>query len=176
VTAKALFYRGWVDTSTEIYTKFATSDLLTEFQSSLIDEQTAIESVKNRLHETNLVLDPEISESDITIRAELVYNLLSKGSLSMLDIDYNTGLPKLTMPPTWESYYRTPNWYTELQKDYLGLSHHRVEEGDVYWSVSYRTCLDCVADYPIFFVNPLSGEVERTLHLDSLFVPRYNTS
>lgn len=176
VTARALFYRGWADVSTDIYTKFATYELLDEFQSSLIDEKAAIESVKNRLQETSLVLEPEIKKSDLTIRAELVYTLLSKGYRSLLDVDYDTGLPKSTMPPNWESYYRSPNWYTELQKDYLGLSNHRVEEGDLYWSVSYRTCLDCIAAYPNFFVNPVSGEVERTSHLDSLFVPQYNTN
>ena len=174
VTARTLVDRGWADMSTGIYEKYSDQNTRERFQKSLIGGDEATKSVEKYIKTVNLELKPDIKESEITINADLVYNMLSRGYLSVLDIDPSTGLPTSAMPPSWESHYRSPDWYAELQKEYLGMQSHRIEDGDVYWLVSYRTCLDCIADYAQFFVNPVTGKVERTHDVGSYFVPRYN--
>jgi len=171
-TARKLWDRGWVDKSADIYSKNVDEKLLEEFQSKLIDDSKAKRIVENFIKTTNLEFTPEITE-EVTITTDLSYSLLTKGYLSLLDVNYDTGLPDSILPPWWEGYYRTPSWYTELQKDYLGIENHRIDDGDLYWKVSYRTCLDCIADYPIFFVDPIEGKVKRTHNLDAMFIPAY---
>lgn len=168
-TVMSLWERGWVDRSTSVYTKYSNEEILDRFQSKLISQDEAKEIVREYLAKTHLKLDEQINENDIVVTADLGYDLLSKGYLSLLDIDPKTGLPSDIMPPWWESYYRSPQWYTELQKYYLGIEHERVEDGDIFWNVGYRTCLNCVADYPIFFVDAINGKVVKTMHIDDMF-------
>lgn len=168
-TVRILWERGWVARSTSIYTKYSNEEILDRFQSKLISQDEAKEIVQEYLAKTHLKLDEQINEKDIVVTADLGYALLSKGYLSLLDIDPKTGLPTDIMPPWWEGYYKSPQWYTELQKYYLGMEYERVEDGDIFWNVGYRTCLDCIADYPIFFVDAINGKVTKTMHIDDMF-------
>lgn len=170
-TASKLFELGWVDKSINIYTKYGDVKIQEQFKEKFITKEDAIESVKEFIKQTNLKLD--IDSSEIQITSSPAYTQLSKGSLYLLGIDFTTGLPTEIMPPMAETYYRTPGWYNELQKDYLGINNTRVDDGDVYWEVTYRTCLDCIASYPMFFVNPIDGKVEHTHAIESLFNPIY---
>jgi len=168
-TAARLWEIGWVDRSTDIYTKNSSKEILNSFQSRIISKEKAIQIVREFIDETHLKIKSDRNESEITMTGDLGYSLLSKGYLSLLAVDPTTGLPTSIMPPWWKSYYRSPQWYTELQKDYLGMEHNRVEDGHVFWSIGYRTCLNCIADYPIFFVDPIEGRVVKTQNLDSMF-------
>jgi len=172
-TARILWERGWIDRSPEIYKINSDENIRAEFQSRLIDEVKVKSIVDDFIDQTNLKLKPELEKEELIITTDLTYTLLPKGYLSLIDVNYDTALPNYVLPPWWEGYYRTPTWYTELQKDYLGLENHRIDEGDLYWKVSYHSCLNCVSDYPIFFVNPIQGKVERTSNLDSFFMPDY---
>jgi hypothetical protein len=167
VTASNLLEREWVDNSTNIYKKYGDAKIQEQFKEKFISEDEAIKSVKEFIKQTHLKLDADSSEIQITTTP--AYTQLSKGGLYLLGIDFTTGLPTEIMPPWREIYYRTPGWYNELQKDYLGINNTRVDDGDVYWEITYRTCLDCIGPYPLFFVNPIDGKVEHTFHTESLF-------
>lgn len=170
-TASKLFERDWVDKSINIYTKYGDIKIQEQFKEKFISKEKTIQSVEEFIKKTHLKLN--VDSSKIQITANPVYVMLSKGYLILLDIDTATGLPTKIMSPGWEKYYRTPEWYNELQKDHLGINNTRVDDGDVYWQVAYRTCLDCIASYPMFFVNPIDGKVEHSLNIESLFNPIY---
>ena len=173
-TARILWERGWIDKSPDIYKTNSDEKIRTEFQSKLIGDAQAKRIVEEFIKEKHLKLNPERSQDELTVTTDLTYTLLPKGYLSLIDVNYETALPTFVLPPWWEGYYRTPSWYTELQKDYLGLENHRVDDGDLYWKVSYRSCLDCISDYPIFFVDPIQGKVKKTSHVESFFIPYYS--
>lgn len=72
-----------------------------------------------------------------------------------------------------EGFYRTPNWYAELQKDYLGMSSNRIEHGNVAWEVSYRECRMCF-DYSTFVVDAITGKVIDTYKVENMFGVKNN--
>lgn len=171
-TASALWSRGWADTSTDIYTKYATDEILNEFSSKIKSKEEALKIVENFTSETNLALNADVSDPNFKITSDLYY-VTSKGENSVLRIDEKTGLPTQILGFDNEGFYTTPNWYAELQKDYLGMSSQRIEDGHVAWKISYRIC-DLCKTYSTFYVDALTGEILNTEHLDELFVPYWD--
>ncbi|MEM4377751.1 MAG: hypothetical protein QXX85_02070 [Candidatus Nitrosotenuis sp.] len=158
---KTLWNLGWISKSTEIYTKFVTQEFLSHFQSKIISKEIALQIVQNYIEENNITLDMDTNDNDFQITTSLNYVLLSNGYSNSLDVDPNTGLPLQIMPPWSEQYYRNPQWWNELQKDYVGMESNRVEDGHLAWVVDYRDCLNCVAHYPSFSVDAITGKIIR---------------
>ncbi|MCE2507041.1 MAG: hypothetical protein J4F36_11380 [Nitrosopumilaceae archaeon] len=165
-TQTALWNRGWTDKSTDIYTKYATAQILDEFNSKLLSEKEALKVVKKFINKTNLVLDVSLTNPDFVVTSSLVY--VPSQTHAMLSVDPLTGLPTQIVSAELEGFYRTPNWYAELQKDYLGMPSQRIENGNVAWEISYRTCSMC-HDYATFLVDAITGKVINTYNIDKLF-------
>jgi len=154
-----LWFSGWAKRSTDVYTKSASKGLLETFQSRIISKETAIQIAQNYVKQKNLTLNVNMSKPEFQITTELVYSILSQGYAGVLDVDPRTGLPTDVMPPWREQYYRNPQWWTELQKDYLGLQSNRIENGEFVWRVAWRDCPNCIAPYPEFFIDAITGKV-----------------
>lgn len=154
-----LWDSGWARKSTDIYTKHATKEVLEKFQSGILSKEKVIEIAQDYIRQNNLILNVNMSKPEFRITTDLVYSILSEGYLGALDVDPKTGLPTSLMPPWSEKYYRNPQWWTELQKDYLGMKSNRIENGEFVWRVAWRECPDCIAPYPEFFVDAINGKV-----------------
>lgn len=165
-TQSSLWHRDWADKSTDIYKKYATPQILDEFHSRLLSEKDALKTVEEFIDKTGLVLVADSSDPDFLITSNLEYDTLQRQSV--FRIDYQTGLPFKTASPEQEGFYRTPNWYAELQRDYLGMSSQRIEDGNVAWEVSYRVCSMC-HDYASFYVDAITGDVLDTRNIDEMF-------
>lgn len=165
-TQTALWNGGWSDTSTDIYTKYATPKILDEFSSKLLSEKEALKVVKEFIDETNLILNPDKNNPDSYTTSRLAYVQLK--SHPMISVDPLTGLPTQIVSAELEGFYRTPNWYTEVQKDYLVMPSQRIENGNVAWEINYRNCVMC-HDYTTFFVDAITGKIINTENIDKLF-------
>ncbi|WP_179366203.1 hypothetical protein [Nitrosarchaeum sp. AC2] len=168
--ASKLWDRGWADKSTDIYTEYSLPETVNNFNSKLKDEKDVLQIVDDFIDTTNLVLrDPD--NPDFRITANLAY-VDSYGN-AMLNINNNTGLPTQIAGFDNEGFYRTPNWYAELQKDYLGMPSNRIEHGNVAWEVSYRECRMCF-DYSTFVVDAITGEIIDTYKVENMFGVKNN--
>ncbi|WP_048097493.1 hypothetical protein [Candidatus Nitrosopumilus salaria] len=166
-TAQALWDRGWVDKSTDIYTKYAIPEVLDEFSSKLKSRDEALQIVGDFIDETNLELNTDPINTDFKITSSLGY-VKSQGTHLTLEIDEKSGLPTEIMTFGNEGFYRTPQWYSEIQKDYLGLPSQRIEHGHVAWEVDYRECNLCQT-YSSFFVDAITGKVFNTRNVEDMF-------
>ncbi len=126
----------------EVHDNKPAQELMLKFHSKLISKDKALKILQDYLDKNNLH-----PEGDV--RAMLTYALLSKGYSQWYHINPATGLP----------VEEVPGWWAELQKDYLGMPNHRIEDGKVVWFVTYSTCSYCIYDKPIFFVDAITGEV-----------------
>ena len=166
-TQNSLWHRDWANKSTDIYKAYTTPQILDEFHSKLISEDEALRIIEEFIDETNLVLDADTTDPNFVITSNLEYDTLKRQS--QFQIDPHTGLPTETASPELEGFYRTPNWYADLQRDYLGMSSQRIEDGHVAWDVSYRACSMC-HDYASFFVDAITGDVLDTRNIDEMFL------
>ena len=166
-TQTALWNSGWSDTSTDIYTKYATPQILDEFSSKLLSEKEALKVVQKFISETNLVLDVSLTNPDFVVTTSLEY--VPSKLHPLVSVDPLTGLPTQIVSAELEGFYRTPNWYTEVQKDYLGMPSQRIENGNVAWEVIYRNCAMC-HDYVTFLVDAITGKIINTHNIDKLFL------
>jgi hypothetical protein len=167
-TQTALWNRDWSDTSTDIYTKYATPQILDEFNSKLLSEKQALRVVQEFINETNLVLDVSLTNPDFEITTNLSY-VPSKMHPPLVRVDTLTGLPTEIVSPELTEFYRTPNWYAELQKDYLGMPSQRIENGNVVWEIRYNHCVMC-RDYATIFVDAITGKIINTHNIEKLFI------
>lgn len=158
-TAIKLWDRNWINKSPQIYTKYISPDIMTEFQYKIIDKEKAVQIVQDYVKENNLTLNVNTTDSRFKIVTSLNYELLSSGYNNLLDVDPKTGLPLQIMSPLWADYYKNPQWWSELEKYYLGLDNKRIENGTLVWHVDYRECPNCIAPYPIFMVDAITGKV-----------------
>lgn len=157
-TMVQLWNQGWVRHADD-YTKFSSEQLLKEFQSKILDEKSAIQITQDYLVDNHLRLDVNMSSPDFTIKTRLTYVQISPISQLKYDVTYATGLPVEPMPPWIENLYRNPQWWTELQKDYLGMKNSRVEQGNLVWVVDYRDCPMCISSYQEFVVDAITGKI-----------------
>ena len=160
-TARKLWDRGWVNKSTEIYSKYASSDIMKKFQSKIIGNQKAIKIVQDYIKENNLKLNVDTTSTGFKIVTSLNYEIPSSNYNNLLDVDPKTGIPTRIMSP-WTIFYKNPQWWAELEKYYLGMESNRIENGSLVWHVDYRECLECIAPYPIFMVDAITGKVVLT--------------
>ncbi|HEU5220998.1 MAG TPA: hypothetical protein VFU58_02960 [Candidatus Nitrosotalea sp.] len=158
-TAVKLWDRNWVNKSPQIYTKYLSPDIMTEFQYKIIDKEKAVQLVQDYVKENNLTSYLNTTDSRFKIVTSLNYELLSSGYNDLLDVDPKTGLPLHVMSPLWANYYKNPQWWSELEKYYLGLDNKRIENGTLVWHVDYRECPNCIVPYPIFMVDAITGKV-----------------
>ncbi len=158
-TAVKLWDRNWVNKSPQIYTKYISPDIMAEFQYKIIDKEKAVQLVQDYVKENNLTLNVNTTDSRFKIVTSLNYELLSSRYNDILDVDPKTGLPLQIIHPLWGNYYKNPQWWSELEKYYLGLDNKRIENGVLVWHVDYRVCPNCVAPYPIFMVDAITGKV-----------------
>src|SRR5207249_193611 len=160
-TARKLWDRGWVNKSTEIYSKYASSDIIKHFQSKIISNQKAIKIVRDYIKENNLKLNVDTTSTGFKIVTSLNYEIPSSNYNNLLNVDPKTGIPTRIMSP-WTIFYKNPQWWAELEKYYLGMEGNRIENGSLVWHVDYRECLECIAPYPIFMVDAITGKVVLT--------------
>ncbi len=166
-TMVRLWNQGWIRHADD-YTKFSSKELRDKFQSKIISKEDAIEISQKYLVDNNLSLNVNMSDPESTISTNLFYQQLDE-SLITADVNPDTGFPYEPMPPWLEKFYRNPQWWTEIQKDYLGMKNDRVEQGHIIWSVGYRTCGLCIADYPEFRIDAITGEIIRLPMPDEIF-------
>ncbi|GEM_PF-5881989 len=150
---------GWINQSPEIYTRFGDSKIQSRFQSEIISKERALSIVNDFIKRYTMTLHVDRNNTSFHIETSLDYISLSKDYQKLLDVDPDTGLPTQIMPPWWTNYYENPRWWTELEKDYLGLPSNRVENGYLAWTIRYRDCSECIAQYPIFSVDAINGKV-----------------
>lgn len=160
-TAINLWESSWLDKKPDIYSKFIKKEISDRFHSLLISKEKALDEVQNYLDENKSVLHYE--QTDI-MKADLIYMLPSQKDYSyhsvLLELDPQTAMPIELMPPWQTKYYENPQWWSELQKDYVGLQNDRIEEGVVLWKIwakasdKYHQNLDAC-----FFVDPIKSEV-----------------
>lgn len=172
-TSVKMWDRNLLQRSTGIYTEYSSKEINDRFQERLIKKEQALKTVEDFVKEKNLVLRQGINQDTLQVDTDLSYALLSKGYPSLLDINEETGLPTDIMPPWWDSFYTTPQWYAELQKGYLEFDNKRIEDGHVLWTVSYRTCQNCIADYPSFYVDAITNKVVQESNVELYFEPSY---
>ena len=166
-TQSELLSRDWSDTSTDIYTKYATPQILDEFNSKLLSEKQVLRVVQEFINETNLVLDVSLTNPDFEITTNLSY--VPSKIHPLVRVDTLTGLPTEIVSPELTEFYRTPNWYAELQKDYLGMPSQRIENGNVVWEIRYNHCVMC-HDYATIFVDAITGKIINTHNIEKLFI------
>src|SRR5579883_834456 len=160
-TASKLWNRGWVNKSTDFYAKYASPDVLEKFQSKIISNQKAIQIVQDYIKENNIKLNVNTTSPGFKIVTSLNYEIISSDYNNLLDVDPKTGIPTQVMTP-WTIYYKNPQWWAELEKYYLSMNNHRIESGNLVWHVDYRECTECIAPYPIFLVDAITGQVVLT--------------
>ncbi len=115
--------QGWIESSYN-----GSGNIQTQFLSKLISQEKAIQIAQEYVKEPNRIKIFNYSNSEI--QANLVYYITM--SFPRVSVDYNTGIPTQVMD--WlDGYYKNPHWWTELEKDYLGLPSHRVEGGHIVW-------------------------------------------
>lgn len=158
-TAAKLWDRNWINKSPKIYSKYISPDIMAEFQYAIIPKEKAIKIVQDYVKENNLTLNVNTTDSRFQIVTSLNYELPSSGYNELLAVDPKTGLPLEIMSPVWASYYEHPQWWSELEKYYLGLDSKRIENGVLVWYVDYRECPNCIVQYPIFMVDAITGKV-----------------
>jgi hypothetical protein len=158
-TAVKLWDRNWINKSPQIYAKYVSPDIMTEFQYKIISKEKAVQIVQDYVKENNLTLNVNTTDSRFKIVTSLNYELLSSEYNNLLDVDPTTGMPLQIMSPLWADYYKNPQWWSELEKYYLGLDNKRIENGTLVWHVDYRECPNCIAPYPIFMVDAITGKV-----------------
>ncbi len=158
-TAVKLWDRNWVNKSPQIYAKYISPDIMAEFQYKIIDKEKAVQIVQDYAKENNLTSYVNTTDDRFKIVTSLNYEVLSSGYNNLLDVDPKTGLPSKIMSPLWANYYKNPQWWSELEKYYLGLDNKRIENGTLVWHVDYRVCPNCIAPYPIFMVDAITGKV-----------------
>ncbi len=160
-TAGKLWDQGWIGKSTEIYTKYANPQTLKEFQSKIISKEQALKIVQNYIIQKKLNLNDYTNDPRFEIDATLDYVHIFNGSSynNLFSVDPHTGLPTTIIHPLETNYYRNPQWWSELEKDYLGMQSNRIENGNLVWTVVYRDCPNCIANYPTFSVDAITGKV-----------------
>ncbi len=160
-----LWYGGWINSSPAIYLKFSNPYVVTKFQSKIISKDLAIEIIQNYIKEHNLNLNVDTNSSTFKIVTSLNYELLGTGYNYLLDVNPNTGFPMRVfapsqmMAPGWPDYYDNPQWWFEFEKSYVGMENNRIENGTLAWHVDYRECPNCIAPYPMFMVDAITGKV-----------------
>lgn len=152
-----LWEMGWISKSPSIYSKYLDPITMTKFQSKIISRDEATRIVQNYIKNNNITLSVD-TNSSFKIVTSLNYELISQGYNNLLDVDPKTGLPTTIMPPWWKDYYKNPQWWSELEKYYLGMENKRIEDGALVWHVDYHQC-ECIAPYPIFMVDAITGKV-----------------
>ncbi len=160
-TATKLWNRGWVNKSTDIYAKYASPDILEKFQSEIISSKKAIQIVQDYVKENNIKLGVNTTSPGFKIVTSLNYEVPSSIYNNLLDVNPKTGIPTQIFEPL-TPYYKNPQWWAELEKYYLGMDSHRIEDGNLVWHVDYRDCMMCIAPYPIFMVDAITGKVVLT--------------
>jgi plastocyanin len=148
---------GWIGKSSAIYAKYLDPVTEAKFQSKIISRDDAIGIVQNYIKNNNITLSAN-TNSSLKIFTSLNYELISQGYNNLLDVDPKTGLPTTIMPPWWKDYYKNPQWWSELEKYYLGMENKRIEDGALVWHVDYHEC-ECIAPYPMFMVDAITGKV-----------------
>lgn len=166
--ASKLWHRGWADKSTDIYAEHSTPEIRNAFNSKLKDKNDALQIAEDFINITNLVLKD--TNPDFKITSSLSY--VNSDGKDMLKIDTDTGLPTQIAVFDNEGFYRTPHWYAELQKDYLGMPSDRIEHGNVAWEVAYRECSLCM-NYSAFTIDAITGKVIDTYKVENMFDVKY---
>src|SRR5437867_174158 len=164
-TAEKLVARGWGYKSlSDIYTRNADPNILSQFQSEIISSQKAIQIVQDYIKEKNLTLSLNTNQNNVRIVTSLGYVqiLPPNGYSYLLNVDPKTGLPLEETPFNGTDYrYKNPQWWIELEKSYLGIASNRTEDGNVVWDVVYTNCSSCISNNPSFFVDAITGKVIR---------------
>lgn len=154
-----LWFDGWINKSPSIYMKYINQDIAEKFQSKIISREQAIGIAQDYVKQNSLKLNVNMTSSTFKIVTSLNYELVPSSYNYLLDVDPNTGLPTSIMTPWWTDYYTNPQWWSELEKSYLGMENKRIENGALVWHVDYRECLNCIAPYPMFMVDAITGKV-----------------
>ena len=158
-TAQRLVEHGWGHISADFYTKYASQDITAKFQSEIISREKAIQIVQDYINENNLTLAVNTNSSEFKIDASLKYVQLSSSGFAFLyNVDPKTGTP-LQETSLNGTDSKNPRWWVELEKDYLGMQNKRNEDGHVVWAVAYEDCRNCIASYPMFMVDAITGKV-----------------
>ncbi|MDH2908313.1 MAG: hypothetical protein PXX83_09500 [Candidatus Nitrosotalea sp.] len=132
-------------------------NIQTQFQSKIITKENAIKIAQEYAREQHKAGVMNYSNSEI--KANLVYYITT--SFPRVPVDHSTGIPTRIMD--WlDEYYQNPQWWTEFEKDYLGLPNHRIEAGHVVWELDYGRCDHCIANSPMIFVDAITGKVIDT--------------
>lgn len=158
-TMLELWDQGWIRPADE-YAKFSSKQLREQFQSKIMSKENAIKISQDYLKDNNLSLELNMSDPKATISARLFYAQLDD---QQVDVKLDTGLPVEPMPPWSEKFYRNPQWWAELQKDYLGMKSHRIEQGHLVWGVTYGEqpeCI-CIGNYAEFLIDAITGKIIR---------------
>ncbi len=154
-----LWFGGWINKSPSIYMKYLDPSIAEKFQSKIIGREQAINIVQDYIKQNNLKLNVNMRSNTFKIVTSLNYELVSSAYSYLLDVDPNTGLPTTVMSPWWTDYYTNPQWWSELEKSYLGMKNNRIEDGALVWHVDYRDCPNCIAPYPMFMVDAVTGKI-----------------
>lgn len=171
-TMVKLWDQGWIKPADE-YDKFSSKQLREQFQSKIMNKENAIKMARDYLSDNNLSLNLNMSDPRSKVSAGLFYAELADGQ--EVDVNFDTGLPVEPMPPWSEKFYRNPQWWAELQKDYLGMKSHRVEQGNLVWGVTYNEYPECVCigNSAEFLIDAITGKIIRVPPPELLSSPKH---
>jgi hypothetical protein len=175
-TMVELWDQGWIRPADE-YAKFSSKQLREQFQSKILSKEIAIKISQNYLRDNNLSINLNMSDPRSKVSAELFYAQLAEGQQAQVDVKFDTGLPVESMPPWSEKFYRNPQWWAELQKDYLGMKSHRIEQGNLVWGVTYNEhpeCI-CIGNSAEFLIDAITGKIIRVPPPELLTTKHTNT-
>jgi hypothetical protein len=149
---KRLVAQGWTLSQNSTAQKIQTL-----FQSKILNKEIAYDKAQDYLGKHKFVINTLDNNTQVQMR--LVYYITI--SFPRMDVNYNSGLPMAVMP--WlDEYYQNPHWWTELEKDYLGMTSHRIEGGHVVWEIDYGWCSHCIENSPMVFVDAITGDIIDT--------------